>query len=243
MAAPFLLVEPLVPPAANAVINLTELSGGLSHINGYNGGDWRYYTEPTPSNVRSLCKRQGREQIYPTPFNNSAGAMPSTAYNNTYRVFALDERDILGFGGSDALPIPLTRNQGLCFTWGGSEINKGIDFTFVADQNLKRFIYMGAVSCGDYSVTATFADASMPSSSITIAGLETYSSTERWLSVKFRSVNPTTVRIRFERLTQLNGQGGSIELNATVLEKNTPAVKPKGHKRILLASKYFGGFA
>lgn len=239
MASPILLTEALTVPATNVTPDVTVLSGGQSYINGYNGGDFALCTN-APVNVR---KKLGNSQINPTPWTD-AGALPYFQDSIAFRAFAFDGRDALGHTGLNDTPEPGSINNAGAWVLGDGDagLNKGIDYIFDADQNLRRFVFMGGLACGNYTITASFADSSMPASVITLNGPNIYNSDERWFAVSFRSINPTTVRIRIRRTTQLSGATGYIVTPACYLTANVPAPAPRAYKSFLASRGAFGGF-
>lgn len=241
MAAAVLTVAALTVPAVGVTPDMTALTGGQSYVNGFNGSDFALSTNAN-SNTR---KKLGNSQITAVPFTTTGNPAPGSGNGTPFRTFALDGRDLLGYTGSNSTPIPVTLNAALKWVCGAGTlgIGTGIDYTIAADQNLKHFVWMGGLACGDYSITASFADSSMVAQSITLNGPNIYNADERWFEVYFRSILPTTLRIRIMRTSQLSGGFGDIVIPAVYLEKNVAAPQPRTYKSFIAAQGAFGGFS
>ena len=238
MAAPVLVVSPLTAPDVSVSPNLTDLTGGLSDANGYNGSDFSHSRNRQGNDI----KKSGNGQIVAVPWTENGTLPTSFLGTNWFRRFTFIDADLLLDGYTPTGTLLTTDTDMFGFGCGtGSVINSGIDYVFDADQNLRKFVWMGGFSDGVFSITASFANSVIPQQSIDLSSPGAYTKTENWFSVSFRAgAVPTTVRIRIRKTASLANTDAAIYIPACYVEPNIKAPYPRAHRAAILHQGLYG---
>lgn len=218
--------------------DLTEMSGGHSHVIGRAGGDWLYFnngafwgntSSATPSADTKATKDSGGEKISVTVYTDVGGdPLPTIAVGgNPSPAFTHDAEDNLN--GSTAGNY----TAGLRITLGSSRINGGVLISLPITAGMQTFWWLGYSRNGVWSATISLSDSSVTPVvyNLPVSALNT--NTAGYFEAQFRGTadqvtNGVTAEIKINRDGVGAGASGSIDLRGMVLRVPEAPARPRG---------------
>lgn len=245
MAAAVLLLEKLTVPAIGVIPNVTALTGGLNEVNGVNGSDWKLVRN---SELQNESKYLGLERIRQTPFATGGDPAPLFSISSFPRFVSWDINDsqnnFSGDGGGSLVLGGNTtvKDSGVYYNNSPTQLNCGIQYVFNIGQNKSRFVWMGGINGGTYTVTATVGNGEITCAPIQIVSdpVQIYAPTYFWWACTMRTVNPTTVTLKLTKTAlEPNGISMNIWPQMSYME---PDVKPPHGKMYKFYQAYLGTY-
>lgn len=212
MAAPVFTLANMAVDAA--FDDLTVTTGGNSLVIGFTGSDWLWYATAYPN---ARAKLSGGDTIATSLFND-VGSPPGQG-GWSYRTKTSQIHDCNSFGGGDD-NLAHSDPGSISITIPAGQAATGMRYTVPCDQNLRTFVWAGALLEGTYTVTATLTNGSASPISVVlpVAG---GANTDAWFKVTVRTVLATTLTMEIRRTTA-NANVGRIVPQAATLQIAAP---------------------